>query len=63
MNCPRFIDLHGRRYLWRDVLTARREQLAAIRKAEQPALFELRRDCRPEAERTAIGRYREPTLF
>jgi hypothetical protein len=27
------------------------------------ALFELKDDCRPEAERTAAGRYLEPTLF
>jgi hypothetical protein len=26
-------------------------------------LFELRDDCRPQAERTAAGRFREPTFF
>jgi hypothetical protein len=26
-------------------------------------LFELKDDCRPTAERTAAGRYLEPTLF
>jgi hypothetical protein len=30
---------------------------------QQAALFELKDDCRPEAERTASGRYSEPTLF
>ena len=29
----------------------------------QPPLFELKEDCRPAAERTAAGRYLEPTLF
>jgi hypothetical protein len=29
----------------------------------QPALFELKNDCRPAGERTAAGRYQEPTLF
>jgi hypothetical protein len=43
----------------------RRQQLEAwkIAQPSQPALFELKTDCRPEAERTAAGRYREPTLF
>jgi hypothetical protein len=27
------------------------------------ALFELKDDCRPEAERTEAGRYREPTFL
>jgi hypothetical protein len=31
--------------------------------ARQLALFELKDDCRPQAERTAAGRFREPTLF
>jgi hypothetical protein len=26
-------------------------------------LFDLKNDCRPAAERTAAGRYQEPTLF
>jgi hypothetical protein len=26
-------------------------------------LFELKTDCRPDAERMAAGRYQEPTLF
>jgi hypothetical protein len=54
-------EIEGRRYLWRDVLAARRAQLAACRKAQQPPLFELRDDC-PATERTAAGRYREPSL-
>jgi hypothetical protein len=29
----------------------------------QLALFELKDDCRPATERTAAGRYAEPTFF
>jgi hypothetical protein len=34
-----------------------------VAKIEQPVLFELKEDCRPVSERTAAGRYREPSLF
>lgn len=63
MSAPRFIDIDGRPYLWRDLLQQRRQQLAAARQVEQPTLFALREDCRPLADRTAAGRYREPSLF
>lgn len=63
MSVSRFIDIDGKRYLWRDLLRLRQEQRAAARQAGQPALFELREDCRPASERTAAGRYREPSLF
>jgi hypothetical protein len=63
MSPPKFIELDGKRYLWREVLQLRREQLKAFARAEQPALFELRVDRRPEQQRTAAGRYREPSLF
>jgi hypothetical protein len=45
------------------VLPLRREQLKAFARAEQPPLFELRVDRRPEPQRTAAGRYLEPSLF
>jgi hypothetical protein len=63
MPAPRFIDIDGKRYLWRDLLRLRREQRAAAREAGQPALFELHEDFRPPAERRAADRYREPNLF
>jgi hypothetical protein len=63
MSAPRFIDIDGKRYLWRDVLQMRREQLKARARTEQPVLFPLQDDCRPPAERTAAGRYLEPSLF
>jgi hypothetical protein len=62
-RAPRFIDLDGKRYLWRDLVKLRQEQREAARRAEQPPLFELRDDSRPPTDRTAAGRYREPSLF
>jgi hypothetical protein len=59
----RFIDIDGKRFVWRELLQRRCEQLAAAARVEQPALFELKEDCRPVPERTAAGRYREPSLF
>ncbi len=61
MPLPRFVEIDGRRLLWRDLVEARRTQ--AIPKAEQPTLFELREDHRPLGERSAVERYREPSLF
>jgi hypothetical protein len=59
----KYIEIDGRRYPWRDVLQLRREQKKALRQAQQPALFELKHDPRPAPERTAAGRYLEPSLF
>lgn len=65
MKRPDTIMIEGRAYSWRAILEARRAQLEAWRAAQpqQPALFELRDDSRPKAERTAAGRYAEPTLL
>ena len=63
MTKPRFIDIEGRPYLWRDLLQRRREQLAVPAQQQQPALFEMHEDARPKAERTASGRYLQPGLF
>jgi hypothetical protein len=62
MPAPKFIDIDGRRFLWHALLQRRREQVAASR-VEQPVLFEMKEDCRPIPERTAAGRYAEPSLF
>jgi hypothetical protein len=62
-RAPRFIDIDGKRYLWRDLVKLRQEQREAARRGEQPALFELHEDCRPATERNAAGRYLEPSLF
>lgn len=63
MSAPKFIEIEGKRFLWRDVLKLRQEQRRAAAKAQQPALFELHDDCRPAIERRAAGRYLEPSLF
>lgn len=57
----KYVDIDGKRYTWRDILKARREQKKAERQ-QQPVLFELRDDTRPEPERTAAGRFVEPSL-
>jgi hypothetical protein len=65
MRRPDTIVIEGRAYSWRALVDARKAQLEAWRKAQgaQPALFALIDDCRPKAERTAAGRYEEPTLL
>jgi hypothetical protein len=65
MSRPDTIIIEGRAYRWRDLLEMRRQQIAAWKaaKPDQPALFALVEDSRPKAERTAAGRYNEPTLF
>jgi hypothetical protein len=57
----RFVEIDGKRYAWRDILTLRRQQRRAV--VPQPTLVELKDDARPLSERTAAGRYLEPRLF
>jgi hypothetical protein len=57
----RFIEIDGKRYAWKDILQKRREQQHPT--PPQPTLFELKEDARPPSERSAAGRYLEPTLF
>ena len=65
MAKPDTIIINGSAYSWRQICEARRQQLAAWKagRAQQPALFELQDDRRPESQRRASGRYAEPTLF
>jgi hypothetical protein len=56
------VEINGVRMLWRDVLKLRREQEKQARQP-QPALFELKDDCRPPSQKKADGRFQEPTLF
>lgn len=65
MAKPDTIIVDGHALSWRRIAELRRQQLEAwqAEQARQLALFELKDDCRPEAERTAAGRYLEPTLF
>ena len=62
MAKPDILYVDGRAFSWRRLCELRRQQLEAWAKTEapQPALFELRTDCRPRAERTAADRYRHP---
>lgn len=60
---PRYIEIDGKRHLWRRLLQLRREQKQATADAVQPVLFDLHEDRRPPADRTAAGRYLEPSLF
>lgn len=65
MAKPNFIIVDGRALSWARLVELRRQQLEAWRteQCRQLALFELKDDCRPAAERTAAGRYQEPSLF
>ena len=65
MAKPDILIVDGHAFSWRRLCELRREQLEARKEAEarQPALFELRTDCRPRSERTVDGRYRQPSLL
>lgn len=65
MTKPDTITVDGRTLSWQRLLELRRQQVEAWRAAQprQLALFELKHDRRPRAERTAAGRYQEPALF
>jgi hypothetical protein len=63
MASPKFVEIEGKRFLWRELLQRRRDQLMAVGKTEQPALFELKEDRRPMPARNSAGRHREPSLF
>ena len=52
---PSFIEIDGRRYLWRDLVALRRAQAKPAER--QPTLFALREDHRPVGERNAAERY------
>lgn len=59
----RTVTLDGRTYRMRDVNRIYKEQRAEERKANQPALFDLRDDTRPQSQRSAAGRLQQPLLF
>lgn len=65
MRKPDMILIEGRAYSWRALCELRKQQLDAWRAAQgaQPALFEIKRDCRPPSERTATRRFQEPSLL
>ena len=57
------VDDHG--FSWQHLCDLRRIQLERWKKSEgwRPALFELHADYRPRADRTAAGRYQEPSFL
>jgi hypothetical protein len=57
------VDEHS--FNWQRLCELRKQQLDAWREsqARQLALFELKEDCRPAAERSASGRYEAPTML
>jgi hypothetical protein len=64
MPAPKFIDIDGKRFVGRELLQRRREQLAAA--AKNRAAGSVRDDggfSRPASERRAAGRYSELSLF
>lgn len=65
MRPPDTILIDGRAHSWRQLCELRRRQLDAwnASRPAQPALFALRQDARPAAERKAAGRYLEPSLW
>ncbi len=62
MSGPRYLVIDGKRFLWANILRLRQEQRKAA-KNERPALSALKEACRPPSQKTACGRYKEPTLF
>jgi hypothetical protein len=62
---PAIVLIDGRAHSWLEPCKCRRKQLEAWRAAHPspPALFEMKHDSRPAVERTASGRYQEPTLL
>jgi hypothetical protein len=65
MKIPDRILIDGRAYSWKTILELRRAQLEEWKasRPQQAALFDMKDDQRPPAERTAAGRYQEPTLL
>ena len=65
MAKPDVLIVDGHAFSWRRLVDLRRAQLEAWQAAEarQPALFDLKTDCRPRSERTAARRYRAPSLL
>jgi hypothetical protein len=65
MAKPDIILVDGHALSWQRITEFRRQQFEAWKaeQCRQLTLFELKDDCRPEAERTAAGRYAEPTLL
>ena len=65
MAKPDIVIVDGHALRWQRLIELRRQQLEAWKAEDfrQLTPFKLKDDCRPMAERTAAGRYREPTFW
>lgn len=65
MRKPDILIVDGHAFSWKRLCELRKAQIEAWQaaRARQRALFELVDDSRPKAERTASGRFEEPTLL
>jgi hypothetical protein len=65
VSLPDMIIIDGHAYSWRRLCELRRRQIEDWKAAHpcQPALFEMQDDRRPAADRTAAGRFSEPSLL
>ncbi len=65
MAKPDTLIVDGHAFSWQRLCDLHRQQLEERRasQAKQLALFALKEDFRPAAERTASGRYQEPTML
>jgi hypothetical protein len=63
MAKPETIFIGGHAFCSQEICELRRQYLRKAAQPRQLALFELKDDRRPAAERTAAGRYAEPSLF
>ncbi len=65
MRKPDTIIIDGHAFSWQRLCEERRRQIELWRHHQQRqlTLFEVKHDCRPAQDKTAAGRYQEPTLF
>ena len=63
VTAPRFMDIDGKRYLWRELVERGKAQVKKAAIPEQPTLFAEHEDRRPPGERSAAGDIRSPSLF
>jgi hypothetical protein len=62
---PDIILIDGHAFSWRRICELRSQQLEAWRRSrpQQPVLFEMKEDWKPESQCSASGRYCEPSLL
>ena len=60
VTAPRFMDIDGKRYLWRELVERGKAQVKKAAIPEQPTLFAEHEDRRPPGERSAAETYDRP---